>query len=275
LKVVKFNRTQYARDWKRVHHQAEQQAYPIFKAALDYQVKMVSDFVKAHGSSALASHLTVLVTPQPIGIAYEKVYKQAGIKGATFTYSKINHIAKGKSYSGFERKDSPGFFSEQWSKLMSLFYHTKAADRVTGVTDTTRDSIRTLLDDSADMPISQQATYITDQLDDPAFTRDRALRIARTETTTAANWGALLGGESSDYEVGKQWLAIEDANTRPDHSDADGQTVAIDETFAVGASQMSYPGDMSAPANEIVNCRCSLVVVPLADVNGLPILKNL
>jgi len=271
VKTVKYNQAQYRRDWVRLHHSAEQQAYPVFKKALDAQTRAASDFVKHHGVAQLSAHLTVLVTKQPIQVAYLSVYQKTGVKGASFTYNHIEKLTKPQKSA--EVKDLPGFFSEKWRKLMSLFFNTQAADRVQGVTDTTKEKIQQLLDESQDLPISQQASFITDALDDPDFNRQRALVIARTETTTAANWGAYLGGIDSDYEVGKQWLAVLDANTRPDHADASGQLVAMDDTFDVGSSQMQYPGDMSATANEVVNCRCSLVVVPLLSESGIPILK--
>lgn len=271
MKTVKYNQAQYRRDWIRLHHSTEQQAYPVFKRALDTQAKAASDFVKHHSVSQLSAHLTVLVTKQPIQVAYLSVYQKAGIKGAAFTYNHIEKLTKAQKSA--EVKDLPGFFSEKWRKLMSLFYNTQAAERVQGVTDTTIERIQKLLDDSQDLPISQQATFITDSLDSPDFNRNRALVIARTETTSAANYGAYLGGSDSDYEVGKQWLSILDQNTRPDHVDANGQLVAMDETFAVGPVEMLYPGDMSAPANEVIQCRCSLVVIPLLSESGVPILK--
>lgn len=273
MRTASFNRTQHIREWKRLHHTLEQQAYPIFKTALNSQTRSVSDFVRMHGTANLNAHLSVLITRQHLQDAYLAVYQKAGVRGATFAYDKINQYAKGKAYTGFEHKQGPGFFSEQWRKLMTLFYNTLAAERIQGVTETTQERIRDLLVESQDMPLSEQATFITSTLDNPDFNRTRSLVIARTETTTAANYGALLGGESSDYEVAKQWLAIEDNNTRPDHKDADGQLVGVDETFTVGVSQMAYPGDISAPANEVVNCRCSLVIVPLLSESGLPILK--
>lgn len=271
VQVIRFNRAQYTRDWRRLHHTSEQQAYPVFLHALNEQTHDAINYIKFHGVAGLSAHLTVIVSKQPIQQAYLSVYQKVGVVGARFTYE---HIQKVTSAQKSATKDVPGFFSEQWRKLMSLFYNTQAAERVQGVTETTREHIQKILDDSQDFTISEQATYMVTQLSDPEFNRMRALRIARTETTSAANYGALLGGESSDYEVGKVWIPVMDANTRPDHAAMDGlPAIGIDEQFEVGSSLMSYPGDISAPANETVNCRCSLAIVPLMSDGGLPILK--
>ena len=271
VQVMRFNRAQYAREWKRLHHVTEQQAYPIFLRALNEQTQDAVTYIKSHGVVSLSAHLTVVISKQPIQKAYLQVYQKAGVAGARFSYEQISKMV---STQKSQTKDVPGFFSEHWKKLMSLFYNTQAAERVQGVTGTTREHIQKLLDDSQGMTTSEQATYMVAELNDPDFNRMRALRIARTETTTAANYGALLGGESSDYETGKCWLPVMDTNTRPDHAAMDGTPpIGIDEQFEVGSSLMSYPGDMSAPANEVINCRCAIAIVPLLSATGLPILK--
>ena len=54
--------------------------------------------------------------------------------------------------------------------------------------------------------------------------------------------------------------------------------IGIYETFKVsfkkGIDNMQYPGDPTASADNIVNCRCTHAVVPLEDEFGLPILKS-
>lgn len=276
VQTARFNSTQYIRDWTRLHHSIEQQLYPIFKAALTKQTNAVKDFAHYHPNMPLSQHLTVLVSKQPMQTAYNIAYQKAGVKGAEFAYNNIQHIGARKSAPELEVKDSPiSFFSEQWRKLMSLFYNTDAASRVQGVTDTTIAQIQELLDeaDAQGMTTSQTATFIEDALADRDFNRMRALRIARTESTTAANYGASLGNESADYLTAKTWLAVLDANTRPDHVDASGQQVGSSDFFIVGGYEAMYPGDVSLPASECVNCRCCVAYVPLLSESGVPILK--
>jgi SPP1 gp7 family putative phage head morphogenesis protein len=90
--------------------------------------------------------------------------------------------------------------------------------------------------------------------------RNRSMAIARTETAVASS--------TSQYEaykengVGKKrWLAIIDDRTRPSHVEANGQTVDIDEPFRVGDAEMMHPHDPSAPAEEVINCRCDEIPI--------------
>lgn len=92
----------------------------------------------------------------------------------------------------------------------------------------------------------------------------RAITIARTETTAAANAGTLQawqGMNEGDTPVvqSKTWMATMDDRTRPDHADADGQEVPLDQPFYVGFEACKYPGDPDLPPEQRVNCRCSML----------------
>ena len=41
--------------------------------------------------------------------------------------------------------------------------------------------------------------------------------------------------------------------------DVDGQAVAVDVYFDVGGTALQYPGDPDGPADEVIQCRCSVV----------------
>ena len=59
----------------------------------------------------------------------------------------------------------------------------------------------------------------------------------------------------------KVWFSMEDDRVRPTHAEANGQSVAVDEKFTVGGSKMDHPGDMTAPIEEWINCRCVIGLV--------------
>jgi hypothetical protein len=100
---------------------------------------------------------------------------------------------------------------------------------------------------------------------------NRAVVVARTETIGAYNAGTLAGFKGfaatagGDWEKG--WLATHDHRVRPTHLAADlgtpgtGQRVPLDEPFSVGGAALMHPGDPSGPPEEVIQCRCSMVLV--------------
>jgi len=47
-----------------------------------------------------------------------------------------------------------------------------------------------------------------------------------------------------------------------------GKRVGYNEKFNVSGQEMEYPGDPNASAGNVVNCRCTVAVVPKRDSNG-------
>lgn len=97
-----------------------------------------------------------------------------------------------------------------------------------------------------------------------SVTRDRAIRIARTETHAAATFGSIETVRQAEQELGvrmlKRWDPTQDDRTRPDHAAmADVDPIPLNEKFTVGGSLMDRPGDPSAPPEQTINCRCALI----------------
>lgn len=111
---------------------------------------------------------------------------------------------------------------------------------------------------------------IADQLNDELFEGRLegyvAERAARTGTISTSNAGSHSAFEDADSVIGEEWLATNDARTREDHTDADGQVVPVDESFEVGGVYMSHPGDPGAAIGQIANCRCTIAPVFADDL---------
>ena len=89
-----------------------------------------------------------------------------------------------------------------------------------------------------------------------------AMRDARTAYTGAMNAGrveAMRQAESLGIGVKKRWMSTFDFKTRDTHRQLDGQTVGVDEDFIVDGDRIGYPGDPTAEAALVFNCRCRLV----------------
>ena len=89
--------------------------------------------------------------------------------------------------------------------------------------------------------------------------------FARTAVTGAQNAGRidmLHHAQDMGIVVKKKWLAAHDSRVRESHAFLDGQTVDVDEDFVTeDGHKIGFPGDPSAPPEEVYNCRCTLTYV--------------
>jgi SPP1 gp7 family putative phage head morphogenesis protein len=115
--------------------------------------------------------------------------------------------------------------------------------------------------------IPQTAEALSELLDqDNPLWRNKAARVARTETIGALNAGRTdsfnaIAQEVPELNFQQQWLATDDNRTRPTHQAADGQRVPIGSRFQVGSSELRFPGDPLGPADETIQCRCTTILV--------------
>lgn len=93
-----------------------------------------------------------------------------------------------------------------------------------------------------------------------------AVRAARTIVNGAENKArhdAAENAASKGVIMGKCWVATNDNRTRDWHAQAwadygdKSNAVPIDDPFIVNGEEMMYPGDKSASASNVYNCRCS------------------
>lgn len=103
----------------------------------------------------------------------------------------------------------------------------------------------------------------------PTMNRDSAIRTARTAVTNAQNAGRMdsyVAAKKMGIEMEREWVSALDARTRPEHAEADGQVVGVDEPFIVGGEKLMFPGDRSGSGWNIYNCRCTQI----ARVKNVP-----
>lgn len=99
--------------------------------------------------------------------------------------------------------------------------------------------------------------------------RNRALRfraeaIGRTEAIAALHESqqqameqAVQSGVVDQTAVSFIWRTARDSRVRDSHAAMEGQKVKFGEKFTTGNGyHLEFPGDPSAPASEVINCRC-------------------
>ena len=89
------------------------------------------------------------------------------------------------------------------------------------------------------------------------FEETRVPTIAESTAVSGFNAGLFVGYQINGYKS-KVWVSQQDAKVRDNHVIANGQKVKLMEYFSVGNDLMLYPGDPTASAENVINCRCTL-----------------
>lgn len=112
---------------------------------------------------------------------------------------------------------------------------------------------------------------ITDRLVESLITgnENKMRTFARTAMTGAQNAGRqeqMEDAEEMGIKIKKRWVATLDSRTRDTHQELDGQEVEVGEPFVVydkdgNKQEIDYPGDPTADASMVYNCRCTMIEV--------------
>ena len=94
----------------------------------------------------------------------------------------------------------------------------------------------------------------------------RSENIARTESVRTLSEASLEATRQMQEQAGipddritRVWHATNDKRTRESHREMNGQERGINEAFESGEGNLlRYPGDPNAPANDTINCRCTV-----------------
>lgn len=97
--------------------------------------------------------------------------------------------------------------------------------------------------------------------------RERSRGIAASIATGSINLGQMLATEDDEDadNLVLVWLSMHDERVRHSHKVADGQERRVGEAFSVGGYDMEMPGDVTAPIEEWIGCRCILGTDLLRD----------
>ena len=202
--------------------------------------------------------------------AIRSLHQGAGQQMARYTYDKVIRSA------GVKQDLTP---QQRWAIVIKMLLEG-GLQKLTGeITDTTRDNMRKILTKGM-----QEGWSINDmmrELEKLGINAYRAELIARTETTRAANQGALLGAVSTGLQTVKEWISVNDDRTRRiprdkfDHLHMDGKQVPTDMPFTVPGTGsidiMEYPGDPNGSAGNVCNCRCTVGFEVIRDAQDRPV----
>ena len=180
-----------------------------------------------------------------------------------------------------ENRLGPGNMIKIMNKNLADHIITLIAELIEGAQDNEEENFDTIVNKLA--PAFEEKGFYKWQID----------RIVRTESTIAANRARYEAAKQRGGRYVKQWISIHDKRTRRepfDHLDMDdGQTIPYLQPFAVpmeGTNEtdyLQYPGDPKGEASNIINCRCTFIILPwgmagigerpkpeLTDLDNLP-----
>jgi uncharacterized protein with gpF-like domain len=201
---------------------------------------------------------------------YEGMYSKIGLQFANW-YS--------KNVKKYMPKADPGNMQSIWANAFAFMGNQVAGQRVTMVSSTAQatltNTIRQFMSDPIFMSAGEkvQAKMLRQKFD---YLADyQARRIVRTEATNAANYATEQAAINlfPGSDLTKTWKSGFDARVRDAHRAANGQVVPFNSKFSVGGESLQRPGDPNGSASNVINCRCSMIVLPKPGSNtiGAPI----
>ncbi|GAG68385.1 unnamed protein product, partial [marine sediment metagenome] len=147
---------------------------------------------------------------------------------------------------------------EFWGEI-NRWMTTQAGMKIRHIQKTTKKNIAAVIQKGMNEGESHRTIARNIRKNGRITTQQRAIKIARTETHTAAVRSVDAGIKATRVEMEKEWVASYDERTRVSHRAADKQKVAQDAKFIVGEIALDYPGDPSGPPATVINCRCVLL----------------
>jgi uncharacterized protein with gpF-like domain len=169
-----------------------------------------------------------------------------------------------KHLSDYTKLQLTGKKSKNFATRVHEFIARQGLNKSKLITETTIERARNIINDAQANGDGEQ--LIANALEEGIgglVADSRARTIARTETHNAATYAMQETSEEiqdqTGFQMTREWVAVEDDRTRESHADADGQEVGMDQPFIVGGEELDRPGDENGSAENVINCRCTII----------------
>lgn len=257
---MKQSTKQFERQFIRKRDAIERKGISMAKAALTAQYNAFLERAKTTDFRQWKEIVESSVTEQPIQQFMNRYYPMS----STLAVMVRKNMLKGKA----ETEEDKIYNSVFQTKLTQYLNDTKK-EAIRKITNTTQEALRKVINDVLDQADTEGwgIDKITSNLYKQAkqnligngYARSRA--IAQTEVISASNKASEFAAQSTGYEYLKFWSTSGLPNIRPTHIEAEQYSNQRDglkpnETFPNG---LLYPGDPNGSAEEIINCRCTIM----------------
>lgn len=256
--------------WIADHARYEKRAFVIIRKNIRNIVSKIPINILDGNNSSLVVNASIPL--DSIIKMYQEVYLSIGLEHGKNIVRELSN----------EKDIGLKSFADILKETLFSWMGANVGQRVVSVRNTLVNDIVNIINNAFgnERTILQIRSDIHKTVNSPNFYKWQALRIARTETTTIANYAALQAAKQSKLVLLKEWNSIQDDRTRHrpksyyDHLNMDKVTAEIDEPFNVNFDYLQFPGDTNGEAGDVINCRCSLSFIPKRDINGNLILKK-
>lgn len=269
-----MTRPQIISEFTRINRKYEQIYFPKVAKAIatkkqDVIIKLKSggiDYAKTWLSSDLGNTLLTDVITD--------LFKTVGLRHARMNYSRmVSENGRKGHVIGMETK---GFgFNSVWTEFIIQYFRQYLLQKITyEVAATTRAALLAIL------ALATTEGWSVDQTVDKVEgwnERYQAARVVRTEVGRAANIGAKSNSETLSYEQQKEWISAHDFRVRghkktdhASHIKLDKTKIDAEDKFvdSINGDHLDFPGDITASAASVINCRCMVVYTAKRDENG-------
>lgn len=253
---MKLNKDKWQSDFEKQLDIAEKKQISIVKRYYKSEYnKGINSFI-----SEGQTNFQLLFDSKDLLKIYRELYSDIGMRFAKWYAN---------NYQKYLTKNLDPTQLDIWQNSFASFGSAVGAQRVTLVSGTAKNNLiritKQLMSDPEFMTLGavERGRILKNQFN--TYSQYQSERLVRTEATAAANFATSQSATTifPKEQMQKEWIASFDDRTRSTHSEADGQIVMANDTFFVGGSKMMFPGDPSAPAAEVINCRCSIAYIPI------------
>lgn len=265
---MKLNKDKWQSDFEKQLDIAEKKQISIVKRYYKSEYnKGINSFI-----SEGQTNFQLLFDSKDLLKIYRELYSDIGMRFAKWYAN---------NYQKYLTKNLDPTQLDIWQNSFASFGSAVGAQRVTLVSGTAKNNLiritQQLMSDPEFMTLGavERGRILKNQFN--TYSQFQSERLVRTEATAAANFATMESATTifPKEQMQKEWIASFDDRTRSTHSEADGQIVMANDTFFVGGSQMMFPGDPSAPAAEVINCRCSVAYIPIEGAQTVGDISNI
>lgn len=265
---MKLNKDKWQSDFEKQLDIAEKKQISIVKRYYKSEYNKGIDSFISEGQT----NFQLLFDSKDLLKIYRELYSDIGMRFAKWYAN---------NYQKYLTKNLDTTQLDIWQNSFASFGSAVGAQRVTLVSGTAKNNLiritQQLMSDPEFMTLGavERGRILKNQFN--TYSQYQSERLVRTEATAAANFATMESATTifPKEQMQKEWIASFDDRTRSSHSEADGQIVMANDTFFVGGSQMMFPGDPSAPAAEVVNCRCSIAYIPIEGAQTVSEITNI